>query len=173
VVALRVMIAAGHETTTNLISNTLYHLLENRELWQALVADPALAAAAVEEGLRFDSSVIGTPRVATEALPVGAVDVPAKAKLRLMIGAVGRDPGLVDDPDTFRLDRSGSPKHHGFGYGVHFCIGAPLARLEARIALETLVETLPGLRLDDGFAPSFVPGGFTFHGLQELPVSWG
>lgn len=89
-----------------------------------------------------------------------------------MFAAAGRDPEWVEDPDTFRLDRQGPPRHLGFGHGIHFCVGAALARLEAGIALETLVETFPGLRLADGFEPRYLPGGFVFRGLAELPVTW-
>ncbi|MGV9286008.1 cytochrome P450 [Streptomyces sp. NPDC003719] len=172
VVALRVMIAAGHETTTNLISNAVHQLLRDRDRWEAVVKDPGLAGAAVEETLRFDSSVQGAPRVATRAKRVGDTEIPEGARLRVMFAAAGRDPEWVEDPDTFRLDRQGPPRHLGFGHGIHFCVGAALARLEARIALETLVRTLPGLRLADGFAPRYLPGGFVFRGLAELPVTW-
>ncbi|MFE7899566.1 cytochrome P450 [Streptomyces sp. NPDC057424] len=172
VVALRVMIAAGHETTTNLISNAVHQLLRDRDLWEAVVKNRELAAAAVEETLRFDSSVQGAPRVATGALRVGDTEVPEGARLRVMFAAAGRDPDWVDDPDTFRLDRQGPPRHLGFGHGIHFCVGAALARLESRIALETLVDKLPGLRLADGFEPRYLPGGFVFRGLAELPVTW-
>ncbi|WP_051814880.1 cytochrome P450 [Streptomyces iakyrus] len=172
VVALRVMIAAGHETTTNLISNAVHQLLRDRDLWEAVVKNRDLAAAAVEETLRFDSSVQGAPRVATGALRVGDTEVPEGARLRVMFAAAGRDPEWVEDPDTFRLDRQGPPRHLGFGLGIHFCVGAALARLESRIALETLADKLPGLRLADGFEPRHLPGGFVFRGLAELPVTW-
>ncbi|WP_225633197.1 cytochrome P450 [Streptomyces solaniscabiei] len=172
VVALRVMIAAGHETTTNLISNAVHQLLRERDRWEAVVKDPGLAGAAVEETLRFDSSVQGAPRVATRARRIGDTEVPEGARLRVMFAAAGRDPEWVEDPDTFRLDRQGPPRHLGFGHGIHFCVGAALARLEAGIALETLVETFPGLRLADGFEPRYLPGGFVFRGLAELPVTW-
>jgi cytochrome P450 len=171
-VALRVMLAAGHETTTNLIANTMLHLLERRDLWEAIVADSGLIPAAVEEGLRFDPSVQGAPREATEAMTVGDVQIPAGGRVQAMFSAAGRDPSWVDDPDTFRLDRTGPPRHHSFGYGIHFCIGAPLARLESRIAFETLTQLLPGLRLQAGYEPAHVPGGFVFHGLTGLPVTW-
>lgn len=172
VVALRVMIAAGHETTTNLIGNSVWHLLADRTLWESLVRDPALIPAAVEEGLRFDSSVQGAPRVATEAVKVGGTEIPAGGQVRVMFAAAGRDPAWVEDPDTFRLDRQGPPRHLGFGHGIHFCVGAQLARLETRIALETLTGRFPALRLDEGFTPQHLPGGFVFRGLSALPVVW-
>lgn len=172
VVAVRVMLAAGHETTTNLIANTMFQLLRDRPLWEQVVRDSSLAAAAVEEGLRYDPSVQGAPRLATEDTVIGDVTIPAGAKVHAMFAAAGRDPGQAEDPETFRLDRSGPPRHFGFGHGIHFCPGAPLARLESRIALETLAAALPGLRLSDGFEPQHMPGGFVFHGLTALPVTW-
>ncbi|WP_285738341.1 cytochrome P450 [Kitasatospora phosalacinea] len=172
VVALRFMIAAGHETTTNLIANAVHQLLTVPERWAAVVADPALAAAAVEETLRHDSSVQGALRVATEDVRIGDTLVPAGARVRVMFAAAGRDPEVVPDAEEFRLDRTGPPNHLGFGFGVHFCVGAPLARLETRVALETLAEALPQLRLADGFRPRHLPGGFIFHALESLPVTW-
>ena len=166
------MIAAGHETTTNLIANAVHQLLAGPERWQALTADPSLAAVAVEETLRHDSSVQGALRVATEPVRIGDVDLPAGSRVRVMFAAAGRDPAQFEDPDEFRLDRGGPPRHLGFGHGAHFCVGAPLARLEATIALETLAAALPGLRLADGFQPEYLPGGFIFHALAALPVAW-
>lgn len=172
VVALRVMIAAGHETTTNLIGNALYHLLVRPERWQALVADPGLAAAAVEETLRYDPSVQASPRTATEDVELAGVRIPAGSRVHSMFSAVGHDPDWVEDPDSFRLDRTGPPRHLGFGYGIHFCVGAQLARLESRIALATLATIVPELRLAPGYQPQHLPAGFVFRGLTELPAVW-
>ncbi|WP_131786769.1 cytochrome P450 [Protofrankia symbiont of Coriaria ruscifolia] len=172
IVSLRFMIAAGHETTTNLIANAVHQLLAVPERWQALAEDHASAAAAVEETLRYDSSVQGALRVAAEQVRIGDVDLPAGSRVRVMFAAAGRDPAQFQDPDEFRLDREGPPRHLGFGFGAHFCVGAPLARLEARIALETLAAALPGLRLADDFQPEYLPGGFIFHALAALPVAW-
>lgn len=170
VVAMRVMLAAGHETTTNLIANTIRQLLDPRERWEAVVADPALAAAAVEEGLRFDSSVQGTPRFTTRDTTLGGVPIPAHCRVQAVIAAAGRDPGWVRDPDEFRLDRTGPPRHHAFGHGIHFCVGAPLARLEAVTALQVLAADLPGIAPAPDGAPTHLPGGFVFRGLSALPV---
>ncbi|MFF3763565.1 cytochrome P450 [Streptomyces sp. NPDC001922] len=172
VVALRVMIAGGHETTTNLISNTVFHLLSERELWRKVVTNPELIDAAVEEGLRFDSPVQGAPRVTTETVRIDGQELPKGSRLRVMFAAAGRDPNWVTNPDAFRLDRQGSSRHLGFGHGIHFCLGAGLGRLEARTALRTLVEALPELRLKEGFAPQYAPGEFAFRGLTSLPVTW-
>lgn len=172
IVAMRVTLAAGHETATNLIGNTAAHLLTDRSRWEAVVADPGLIPAAAEEGLRFDSSVQGVPRTVTTDVTIAGVDIPAGAQLQVVLAAAGRDPEWVSDPDEFRLDREGPPRHHGFGHGVHFCIGAPLARLETRVAFETLAAKLPGLALVPGHQFAHMPGGFTFRGLTELPVIW-
>jgi cytochrome P450 len=171
-VSMRVLLAAGHETTTNLIANTALHLLWHHDLWDAAVRDQTLIPAAIEEGLRYDSSVQGTPRFATEDLCVGGTTIPAGAKVQAMVAAAGHDPEWVEDPDAFRLDRPAPARHHGFGYGIHFCPGAPLARLESRIAFETLTRRFPGMTLEAGYQPSHMPGGFVFHGLTALPVTW-
>lgn len=108
--------------------------------------------------------------MATEDRRIGATELSAGARLRVMFAAAGRDPGWVEDAETFRLDRQGPPQHLGFGLGVHFCAGAALARLEARIAVETLAELVPDLALREGFEPEYLPGGFIFHALSELPL---
>jgi cytochrome P450 len=171
--ALRVILAAGHETTTNLVANITHQLLRDRRLWKRLVAEPALVPAAVEEGLRFECSVQGTSRDTTQEVRLGEVNVPADAKLHVMMAAVGRDPDTAEDPDVFRLDRTGPPRHLGFGHGPHFCVGAALARTEARIAFEALIEHLPDLALAPDFTPVYLPGGFVFRGLAALPVTGG
>lgn len=173
VAALRVILAAGHETTTNLIGNIAHQLLANRPLWSRLVADQELIAVAIEEGLRYECSVQGTSRDTTTEVVLGGVRIPAGAKLHAMTAAAGRDPAAVSDPDVFRLDRTDRARHLGFGHGPHFCVGAHLARLEARVAFETLVTHLPDLTLAPGFAPRYLPGGFVFRGLAGLPVVRG
>ncbi|GLY68969.1 cytochrome P450 [Amycolatopsis taiwanensis] len=173
VAALRVILAAGHETTTNLIANIAHQLLRDRPLWNRLVADHTLVPAAIEEGLRYECSVQGTSRDTTEEVQLGGVRIPAGAKVHAMTAAAGRDPATVTDPDVFRLDRTDRPRHFGFGHGPHFCVGSHLARLEARIAFETLTEQLPDLALAPGFSARYLPGGFVFRGLAELPVTRG
>ncbi|MFI2208788.1 cytochrome P450 [Streptomyces sp. NPDC020141] len=172
VLALMLLLAAGHETTTHLIANTVHQLLRDRSRWERVVADPGLIPAAVEEGLRFTSSLQGVTRTAVEDATVGGVRVPAGAKVHAMVAAAGRDPGAAEDPETFRLDRTAPVRHLAFGHGDHACLGAGLARLESRIALETLVSELPELRLAPGFAPRHLPGGLVLHGLLSLPVTW-
>lgn len=173
VAALRVILAAGHETTTNLIANTAHQLLRDRALWKQLVANNALIPVAIEEGLRYECSVQGTSRNTTQEVHLGGVAIPAGAKLHAMTAAVGRDPETLPDPDVFRLDRTDRARHLGFGYGPHFCVGAHLARLEMRIAFETLIKYLPDLALAPEFTARFLPGGFVFRGLASLPVVSG
>lgn len=173
VAALRVILAAGHETTTNLIGNIAHQLLRDRPLWEQLVADKTLIPAAIEEGLRYECSVQGTSRDTTEEVRLGGVTIPAGAKLHAMMAAAGRDPATLPDPDVFRLDRADRARHLGFGYGPHFCVGAHLARLEARVAFEALTEQLPDLALAADFTAQYLPGGFVFRGLAGLPVTGG
>ncbi|WP_306334424.1 cytochrome P450 [Streptomyces sp. KL118A] len=172
VLALLVLLASGHETTTHLITNTVHRLLGDRKQWERLVADPGLIPAAVEEGLRFNTSVQGAPRVVTEDVTLGGVAVPAGAKVHAMVAAAGRDPGTADDPETFSLDRTDPPRHFAFGHGPHSCLGADLARLQGRVALEALVEAVPEMELAPGFAPQHLPGGLVINGLLALPVTW-
>ncbi|HET7013993.1 MAG TPA: cytochrome P450 [Streptosporangiaceae bacterium] len=136
------LLVAGHETTVGLISNAMLALLRNPDQLAVLVADPDLAAQAVEETLRYDSPVQLTGRVATGGLlePDGAV-------MLLLLSATGRDPAVFADPDTFDITR-GTSEHLAFSAGPHFCLGAPLARLEATIALRALATRLIDPELD-------------------------
>ncbi|MFF1302867.1 cytochrome P450 [Streptomyces sp. NPDC058307] len=172
VAALLSLLPSAHETTSHLIANTVHRLLRDRRLWEEVVSDPGLIPAAVEEGLRHTTSLQGTPRLVTEDTVVGGTAIPAGAKVHAMVAAVGRDPESAEDPETFRLDRTGPPRHFAFGHGPHSCLGAHLARLESRIALEALTTTLPDLELAPGFEPHHLPGGFVLHGLLTLPVTW-
>ncbi|MFF3935690.1 cytochrome P450 [Streptomyces phaeofaciens] len=170
--ALLNLLPSAHETVTHLIANTVHQLLRDRTRREAVVADRGLIPAAVEEGLRFDTSIQGAPRLVTEDTVHGGVAIPAGAKVHAMVASVGRDPGVVEDPETFRLDRGGPAGHFAFGHGPHSCLGAHLARLESRIALETLAGTPPTMELAPGFAPQYLPGGLVLHGLLALPVTW-
>jgi cytochrome P450 len=158
---------AGHETTTNLLSNCLRQLVPRREIWRALREEPSRIPAAVEEVLRYDSSVICWRRRATRDVQVGGVDIPAEARLLLLLGSANRDPAVFDDPDEFRLDRPAARRHLSLGRGIHFCLGAPLARLQAQIVIEQLLERRPGLRLVDDQAVEF-PANVSFRGPKRL-----
>ncbi|CAM01906.1 cytochrome P450 [Saccharopolyspora erythraea] len=138
---------AGHETTTNVSSSMIQRLLTHREQWEELCADPALIPKAIEEGLRFDPSLFTWRRITTKPVSIGGVEVPAGAKLLLLVGSANHDPAKFPDPEAFNIHRSGAQAHLTFGRGIHSCFGAPLARLEMQIMLEELTARMPGLRL--------------------------
>lgn len=138
---------AGHETTTNLLGNGIHLLLEHPDERAKLLADPSLASSAVEEILRFESSVQLGNRQATEACEIGGVKIAAQTYLTLGIGAANRDPAAYVDPNRFDVTRN--PRdHHAFAGGIHTCAGLNFARLQARVALPALIERFPDLRLN-------------------------
>jgi cytochrome P450 len=142
-------LTGGQETTTNLIGHLLRRLLEAPERWEPLKANPALIDNAVEESLRFDPPVLAHFRTSLSETRLHDHDIPERAKLMFSICGANRDPAVFEDPDEFRIDRPlpEARQHLSFGSGVHLCLGAPVARLEAKIALERLIERLPNLRL--------------------------
>ena len=158
---------AGHETTTNLTSNAVRRLLEHRDQWGELCADPSLIPNAVEEVLRFDTSVIAWRRITTRAVRIGEVDIPAGARLLLLLGGAGRDAERFPEPERFDVHRPDAARHVAFGKGVHFCLGAPLARMEARIVLELLTAAAPDLELVPGQRFDF-PANVSFRGPEQL-----
>jgi cytochrome P450 len=161
------LLIAGHETTTNLIGNGLLALLRHPGELERLRAEPGLVRSAVEELLRFDSPVQATGRVATEDVELGGERVGKGALLLTVIGAANRDPEAFVDPD--RLDVGRGDNHHlSFGFGTHFCLGAPLARLEGEIAFRALLERFPRLELASD-AVRYRPNPF-LRGLEALPV---
>ena len=158
---------AGHETTTGLIGNAVRRLLEVPARWDEVVRDPGLIAAAVDETLRFDPSVPVWRRVTTRPTTLGGVDLPQGARLFLWLAAANRDAAMFPEPDRFDLHRSNADQHLAFGKGLHYCLGAHLGKLEARIALEALVARFPRLRLVEGQQLRFHPN-ISFRGPQEL-----
>ncbi len=162
------LLVGGNETTTSLITNMLWRLLEKPELWRAVCADPGLVEAAVEESLRFDPPVLGLYRNTTREVTLHDVTIPANSKVLINYAAANRDAAVFPEPDTFDLNRE-RKRHMSFGLGVHFCLGAPMARLEAEIALEKLITRLPDLTLrgpGERIAPFFL------WGRRRLPVRW-
>jgi cytochrome P450 len=141
------LLVAGHETTVSLISNAILALLRHPDQLAALRADPGLAAGAIEETLRYDAPVQFTGRVARGGMQVGQVSAPDGAVLLLLLAATGRDPQAFDDPDSFDI-RRGAANHLAFAAGPHFCLGAPLARLEAAIAVQAFATRVAGPELD-------------------------
>jgi hypothetical protein len=142
------LLVAGHETTVGLISNAVLALLRNPDQLALLQADPALAGGAVEETLRYDAPVQMTARVAAGDLPVGAVTASDGALVLLLLAAAGRDPATYADPDRFDI-RRGASNHLAFAAGPHFCLGAPLARLEATIAVRAFAASMIRPELDE------------------------
>jgi cytochrome P450 len=165
------LLLAGHETTTNLLTNALYRLLEDRRRWVELVADQAAIPTAVEEVLRFDSPVVHWRRRTTAPVTLSGVEMPAGADVLVCIGAANRDPDVFERSDEFHLRRANAHDHLSFGSGPHFCLGAALARLEARVVLEELTEALPTLRLRPEQTLEFTPI-IGFRGPRALHVEW-
>ncbi len=170
---LNQLLVGGNETTTSLITNAVVRLLEDRSRWDALCADPSLAELVVEESLRFDPPVLGLFRTTSTEVERHGTVIPENAKVMMLYASANRDEQAFEDPDEFRLDRDLAElrrKHLAFGSGIHFCLGAPLARMEGRIALQKLVARFPDLELD-GEPERIDP--FLLFGKRTLPVRWG
>lgn len=163
------LLIAGHETTVNLIGNGLYHLMRHPEQRRLLEARPELINEAVEEILRFDSPVQIVRRLANEDIELGDKTIKKGDALTVLIGACNRDPEFFPDPDTFAIERQ-NKKHVSFGAGIHYCLGAELARAEARIAISTILRRLPELRLKEPVMPYRSP--YALRGLQYLQVEF-
>jgi len=164
------LFAAGHETTANLIGNGLLALHRNPDQWAMLRDDPALIPDAVEELLRYDSSVQMTGRTTSAPVEVGGVAIPAGQSVVTFLGAANRDPAAFEEPDRLDITRKG-PGAISFGGGIHFCLGAQLSRIEAQEAFAGLLRRLPGLTLPDRERPSW-RRSFTLRGLTTLPARW-
>jgi cytochrome P450 len=166
------LFGAGHETTVNLIGNGLLALHRNPDQLALLQARPELITNAVEEFLRYDSSVQLTGRVALEDIDdLGGRKIPKGDTVLCLLGSANRDPAVYPDrPDRLDITRP-NVKPLSFGGGIHHCLGAQLARIEAEIAILTLLRRLPDLRLDDAQNPDWRPT-FVLRGLKRLPASW-
>ncbi|EWC62854.1 putative cytochrome P450 hydroxylase [Actinokineospora spheciospongiae] len=160
------LLMAGHEATVNVVGNGVHALLTYRDQWELLLADPALLPSAVEELIRFDAPLQLFERTATAPVTIAGHRVEPGAKVAALLGAAARDPAVFTDPDRLDITRSPNP-HLGFGAGIHYCVGAPLARVEVSAALKALTARLPGL-VGAG-APERRPE-FVIRGLEELPV---
>ncbi|HLI24768.1 MAG TPA: cytochrome P450 [Acidimicrobiales bacterium] len=163
------LLNAGYETTANLIGNGIFALLRHTGTLRRLYSDRALVATAVDELLRYDSSVQLTPRTATADVVIDEVTIPAGSRLLLMLGAANRDGERFADPDD--LDIARKDNHHlAFGWGIHYCLGASLARLEIEMALDTLLARCANLRL--ATEQVMWKDHFSLRGLEALPVRW-
>ena len=162
---------AGHETTTQASANGIRHLLSNRGQWELLCAQPELIANAVEEILRIDSSIFAWRRIATRESTLGGVTIPQGARILMMMGSGNHDEDVFPDGSSFDATRKNAKKHLGLGLGAHFCMGAPLARLEMRVILEQLTRRLPELQLVADQQWKYLPT-LVFRGVQRLEVEW-
>jgi cytochrome P450 len=166
---LSALLVAGNLTTTDLIGNAVRIFLTHPDELAKLRADPGLVSAAVEETLRFEPPVDITGRIASKELEVGGCPIHPSQSMTLSLRAANRDPAVFEDPDRFDITRKKSP-HVAFGGGAHICIGAPLARLEAQVALSRLFARFPDLRLADPEAPPVWRTLPFFRGLERLDV---
>src|SRR5690606_30358774 len=152
-----ILLVAGNETTTNLLSNLLNVLADRPDLWEVLRNDRALVDTAIEETLRYDGPVQMLGRTATRGVEPRGAPIPAGSKVMATYAAANHDPEEFPDPETFRLDRELN-RHLAFGHGIHFCLGAPLARAEARIAMNGLLDRFE--RVERGSAPGVRTSSF-------------
>ena len=166
------LLVAGHETTTSLITNAVWRLLEEPTRWARLVAEPALVPNVIEESLRFDPPVLGLCKTNNEAISRHGVDIPQDSKVMVLYASANRDEELFDSADEFLVDRPllESKKHLSFGWGPHFCLGSHLARLTARTALRVLVDRFPDMALAGDHERIGAP---FLWGRSKLPVAWG
>jgi cytochrome P450 len=167
VATCNLLLIAGHETTVNLIANAIFAMLRQPGQWTALANDPSRVAAVVEETMRHDPPVQLAMRIAAEDLTIGSTRLAKGDTMMMLLAAAHRDPEAFDRPDVFDPDRDGI-RHLGFGKGPHFCLGAPLARLEASVALRAVTARFPGATI--GGEPVYKPN-LTLRGMESLPVT--
>jgi cytochrome P450 len=165
------LIFAGQETTVMLLGSMMLLLMKHRDQWDALCLHPELVAGAVEEALRCEPPVVYHQRRTTAAASLGGCEIPAGEDVHVHFAAANRDPARFPEPDRFDVERREAGRHLSFGRGVHFCVGAPLARLEAKVAFEELTRRLPGLRLRPGATPPRDPHEM-LSGLTRLDLVW-
>ena len=166
------LLVAGSATTTLLIGNVLYRLLRHPDQLALVRADRSLVETAVEESLRLDAPVHGLFRTNDEPVCMHGVDIPVDSKMLALFASANLDPEVWEHPDEFDVTRDLTQlrKHYAFGVGIHYCLGAPLARMEAQLAVNEVLDRLPNLRLTG--APTLVKAQ-VLNGLETLPVAWG
>lgn len=164
------LLLAGNETTTNLIGNGMLALGRNPDQMDSLRRSPEMMPRAIEEILRYDGPVQSTSRNSTVEVNLGGTVIPAETRCFIILAAANRDPAQFSDPDRFDINRE--PRDHvAFGEGIHFCIGAPLARLEGAIAIGETLRRFPKLRMKDPAAPVHYKGSYFLRGLAALPMA--
>lgn len=164
------LLAAGNETTTNLITNAVRRLTEDEKLQQTLREQPTLIPGFIEEVLRFYPPVQAIGRVATMDVQIGDAQIKAGEQVISWVAAANRDEAKFQDPDTFIVDRKPNA-HLAFGFGIHFCLGAPLARLEGQIAIQAIVERLQHIRFVSGTELTPIPSPFVY-GVKQFPITF-
>jgi cytochrome P450 len=166
----RVLLVAGHVTTFNLIGNTILSLLQNPQEFKLLQESHSLIGSAVEETLRYRSPVQAVNRIVTKDVKLGGQQIQSGQRIIAWIGSANHDESIFPDPERFDISRSGRQPNLGFGHGIHFCLGAPLARLEGQVVLRIILQRLQGLTLDgDGDKLQPIQSVF-FHGVAHLPL---
>lgn len=165
------LLVAGHETTTAQITNGLLHFLDEREQWETLCTQPDLIPNAIEEMMRYDPSVNTWRRKVRKATTIAGVNIPEGANLLLMLNSANRDESIFPEPDKINVTRTNLKEHLALGYGIHYCVGAPLARVEMVAVFEALTERLPSLRLGINDTLEYVPN-ISFRGPLRLNVAW-
>lgn len=166
-----IILFGGIETAESLILDSVWAVLSHPDVHRRVSAERGLVPAAVEETLRWEPAVQSLSRHAARDVELGGARIRSGDLVQCMTGGANRDPAYFEDPDTFDLDRPNAGHHLTFGYGIHFCIGAHLGRLEARVALETLLDALPGIRLDPDRPAA--PRGYEFRKPPALHLRWG
>ena len=165
-----VLLFGGIETTEGMIANAMLHLLSSPGELEFVRADRGLIPAAIEESLRLEPAAAVVDRYATGDTQLGGARIRAGDQVTVSIAGANRDPRIFDDPDEFQIRRPNATRHLAFAHGPHFCLGAHLARLEARIAVATLLDLLPELRLDERYPAT--PRGLVFRKPTDLRVRW-
>lgn len=166
---------AARDLETGLLGNSLYALLSHPDQWQRLRAEPGTLDSAIEECLRWDTPVLGKARTTLTDVSVRGVLIPAGGRVMVMLGSANRDPAVFAEPDRFDSRRQNLAQHLALGRGIHYCLGAPLARLETRVVLRTLFDRLPNIRL----APDSPPARrsprqmLNLCALRSLPIVFG
>jgi cytochrome P450 len=166
------LLLAGNETTTNLIGNGMLALMRNPEQLERLRCEPELIRPAIEEMLRYDGPVQATMRYIRQDVEIAGAQVPAGTLIFVLLAAANRDPAAFAEPEAFDIARAPN-EHLAFGEGIHFCIGAPLARMEGAIAIGSLLARYPKLRESAPQAPLKYKGSFFLRGLAALPLAVG
>jgi hypothetical protein len=165
------LLFAGHETNARSLASTVHLLLSDRRRWEAVVGDPSVIPSVVEEGLRLEPPVTYHTRTTVRGVTLSGVEIPPGSVVHLVFAAANHDAAVFPEPLAFDTTRPNGARHLGFGWGIHHCVGAPVARLESRVAIEVLATRLPGLRLRS------IDVAREHHamlrGLERLQVEWG